>query len=68
MLTSGEVYLTVILDARNREGHVPWLSPDPEEDKDLHSRVDEDLTDDASQYLLGDQTSSRPFGMDLGVR
>jgi len=61
------VYLTVSLDARNREGHVPWLSPDPEEYKDLHSRVDEDLTDDASQNLLGNETSSRPFGVDLGV-
>lgn len=62
------MYLTVSLDARKREGYVPWLSPDPEEDKDLHSRVNQNLTDDASQNLLGNETSSRTFGVDLGVR
>ena len=53
--------------SRKGKGHVPWLSPDPEEDKDLDRRIDKDLTDDARQHLLGDETSSRAFGVDLGV-
>ena len=47
--------------------YIPWLSPDPEEDKDLNRGIDEDLTDDARQHLLRYQTSSRAFGVDLGV-
>lgn len=47
---------------------VPWFSPDPEENKDLNSGVDEDLTNDTGQHLLGDQACSWSFGVDFGVR
>jgi len=52
---------------RNEVKDVPWLSPDPEKDKDLESRVYQDLTDDTGQDFLGDQACSGSLGVDLGV-
>ena len=50
-----------------QESNAPGLPADPDEDENLNREVDDCLTDNASQDLLGDQTGSRSLGVDLGV-
>lgn len=50
-----------------QESNAPGLPADPKEDENLNREVDDCLTDNASQDLLGDQTGSRSLGVDLGV-
>jgi hypothetical protein len=51
-----------------KEDHVPRLLADPDEYQYLEHRVDDDLTDDTCEDLLGHETRSRPFRVNFGVR
>lgn len=46
---------------------VPRLTTDPEEDEDLDREVDDGLTDDAGQDLLGNEARCRPLRVNLRV-
>lgn len=51
-----------------KEDNAPRLLADPDKHQYLEYRVDDDLTNDTSEDLLGHKTCSRPFRVDFGVR
>ena len=64
----GGVYLLNFSRGSNAlVGRSPWLCPDPIEGPELYDGRDDNLSDDASQNLLRDQTRCGTLDMKRGI-